>query len=207
MTLENSVQTSVSFGCQPQVRGRELEVRESSDSASERRLWDEFVRGADGAYHEQSVVYADDRTRLGVDHRRLVCREDGRVVGGVQVMIQKIPLLWRHGVVWHGGPVVINGRIDVAEALLSALDVLARRVRLAAITILPLPGRESLLGVIDRWGYDASSAWSGKEEMFRVSLDGDDADILARMSKKGRYHIRLAQRRGVEVERCDEDAL
>ena len=92
------------------------------------------------------------------------------------------------------------------DAALEALADLARRTRAATVTVEP-PGWGEQTGALR--SRLAGVGWSEVATVQPahttiVDLAGGFEAVLARMRPKGRYNVRLAGRRGVEVERVDD---
>jgi lipid II:glycine glycyltransferase (peptidoglycan interpeptide bridge formation enzyme) len=87
------------------------------------------------------------------------------------------------------------------QAVLGALEELARRLGALTVTVEPSAWAEDVPALTDRLG----PGWLRvppvqPSHTAVVDLAGGEAGVLARMRPKGRYNVRLAERRGVVVE-------
>jgi peptidoglycan pentaglycine glycine transferase (the first glycine) len=93
-------------------------------------------------------------------------------------------------------------------AALEALETLGARLGAASITVEPHAWSEDLLALGARLGPGwVAVAPVQPSHTALVDLAGGEAEVLARMRPKGRYNVRLAERRGVVVETLDRDRL
>ncbi len=105
------------------------------------------------------------------------------------------------------GPVIAGDAEQIWPDLLKEIDKAARRQR--TITVIIEPNEPlGLSGSFRDAGIVAGPAHLQPGRTVKVPLDDDDA-MLKRMHQKTRYNIRLAMRRGVEIERraSDDDSL
>lgn len=180
-------------------------IKDHPDSTETNAAWDHFLSTAPGGHHEQSSHFAAERAQSGFAYRRIVCLEAGEVIGGAQVLLRKMPGFGRIGSVFRG-PVVQGNRPETSKAILEGLDQLAKRERLVLLSVHCLPGQDETLSSLDRHGYQASSSWFEGEGL-AIPLDQTEDQILSVMKPKGRYNIRLAQRRNVIVKQADEESI
>ena len=99
------------------------------------------------------------------------------------------------------GPACAPGDGAAWAASLAALEELAARLRAVSITLEPSATGEDAPAVARELG----AGWERVDTVQPahtavVDLRGGEAAVLARMRAKGRYNVRLAERRGVEVE-------
>ena len=161
--------------------------------------WDHFVAGQPDGHHEQTSAFGEQRASAGFEVLRLKVLEDGRILGGAQVLVQHTPLgqfaqLLR-------GPLARDGHVGLLDEVIAGLGragaarcLFSLRVDLFAEQ---RAARERLIAA----GFTESQAWDGAHVSSSVHVEDSDDTILGRMSAKGRYNIRLAHRRGVSVRR------
>jgi lipid II:glycine glycyltransferase (peptidoglycan interpeptide bridge formation enzyme) len=97
---------------------------------------------------------------------------------------------------------------DAWEAVLEALDDLAGRLGAVAVTLEPSAWAEDVPGLVARLGpgWDPVPPVQPSHTAV-VDLAGDEAAVLGRMRPKGRYNVRLAERRGVVAVTVDDVPL
>ena len=162
---------------------------------AERGEWDAAVKALDGSVL-QSWAWGEWQYASGGYEVERIRVEGPQGTGLAQVLIS------RHGpeayLAW--GP-VLSGEDEaaVARELFAAVDeVLEGRQRPLTLTVepptpLPLAGSEEATGFVR-----GAKRWAINDRTVVVPLLDDEA-LLAQMSKRRRYDVRLGQRRGVVV--------
>lgn len=107
------------------------------------------------------------------------------------------------------GPACAPSDAAAWSAALAALEALAEATAAATVTVEP-PGwdedRDAVRDRLEVRGW-AEVATVQPAHTAIVDLRGGYAEVLARMRPKGRYNVRLAERRGVSVERLADPAV
>ena len=95
--------------------------------------WDGFLARTVGGDLVQSSAWARIKQTSGMEVHRVIVRQDGAIVGGVQLLARRVPIL---GAVAYApyGPVVAPGASDDAVALL--VEELRGFCRVAAVRAL-----------------------------------------------------------------------
>jgi len=161
--------------------------------------WNQTIL-AHGGHLLQSWEWGEFKLRHGWTPERVSVATDA---GGGHAQV----LFRRKGPVSLGyiprGPVLIGDAPRVWPALLREVDAAARRHR--AITVIIEPnGPLGLAGTYRDAGVVAGPAHLQPGRTVKVALADDDA-MLKQMHQKTRYNVRLAMRRGVEIERRPSD--
>jgi peptidoglycan pentaglycine glycine transferase (the first glycine) len=161
--------------------------------------WEELVKSSPGTGFMQSWAWSDFKAAQGQTVHRLGIYDGHTLRGGAMVYSVSspyAPLLLPHG------PVLPWGDKDAAAP--GAGLLMKRLEELSAVSGAPLARFEpllegevpSLLGKTSRAPLDLSPT-----PTLLVDITGEDEAILSRMAQKGRYNVRLALRKGVEVRR------
>ena len=161
--------------------------------------WDAAIL-AHGGHFLQSWEWGEFKRRHGWEPVRVsVQGSDGE--GHAQVLFRaKGPISLGYV---PRGPVIAGDTAAVWPELLREIDRAARRKRAISVIIEP-DGDLGLTGTYREAGVVAGPAHLQPGRTVKVAL-GDDAAILGRMHQKTRYNVRLAQRRGVEIEHRASD--
>ena len=147
--------------------------------------------------------------------RAIVYRRNGHIVGGLSLLLRRIP-----GTPWTlayapRGPVCGTHDRETISALLDAARALSRRERICLLKLdpdVPLADEEfrrimEELGCAlapESWDFDRIQP----QHLARLRLRGmTPEDVLRGMRQKTRYNIRLAERRGVTVRICGTQDL
>jgi len=160
--------------------------------------WDREVQSRPSAHFLQSAAWGDFKARYGWHVERVALGE-----GGALASVLSRPVLagmLRLAYVPRG-PVMDGARPSAFESSLASLELLARRRGCLVLKLEP-----------ELW--DADRLWAGEvlrrrgwrpgsPVQFRntvsLSIEREDAALLAGMKPKTRYNVRLAERRGVDV--------
>ncbi|MCC6643280.1 peptidoglycan bridge formation glycyltransferase FemA/FemB family protein [Candidatus Peregrinibacteria bacterium] len=133
--------------------------------------------------------------------------DEGRLVAGALVLKRALPMrkCWFYV---PQGPLVNYfdsegaGKVQM-EAILAFLRDLAKQEKAVFLRV------EPCLTVGWRWkelGFKGAHAHYQPENTLMIDLSGSENDILAQMKPKGRYNIKLAEKKGVEVKSVDGES-
>jgi lipid II:glycine glycyltransferase (peptidoglycan interpeptide bridge formation enzyme) len=168
--------------------------------------WDDFLETAPGGHHAQTSAWGRARASIGWMPIRVVVRQDGQVVGGAQMVRRPMPVGGNIGFV-HRGPVVAEGRPGLASLVLDELIAMGRARRVGYLVVQPPPGADWMIGELLPRGFRLGAFDIDMTATMRIDLRSDLEDLLSRMDKKRRQHIRSASTRGVVVRRGSEADL
>lgn len=172
---------------------------------SEFGLWDEFVKKHHLGMIQQLSAWGEFQAQ--VEGRGpfwiVVLESGGEVVGGCLVVRHALPkaLCWLYG---SRGPILDYGDVD-CEAMMEILTAEVRKIadrEKAVFWRIDPPvkvGFEGYFGEMRKVGFRVSSGGFQPQHTLMVDLRGTEADILAQMKQKGRYNIRLAEKKGVRI--------
>jgi lipid II:glycine glycyltransferase (peptidoglycan interpeptide bridge formation enzyme) len=164
----------------------------------ESQAWDAFVAGAPNGHFLQSWAWGEVKARHRWRPVRLALEDDDRVVAAAQVLFRS-----QRGVsvaYVPRGPVVPPDRADLYAPLLEAIHAEARRHRSFFLKVEPNDPLESGLGrYLRKAGFVKSRVTYQPRASLLLSLEGGGDEVFARLRKKTRYNIRLAEKRGVSV--------
>ncbi len=184
-------------------------ISTSVDIAAQNPEWDAFVAAAPGGHHTQSSLWAHVKQALGWEAVRIVLRERGTIVGGVQVLMRGIAPGCRVGFAPRG-PLVPEGDSQALRILLAALDDVGRDCHIRYLKLQPPAGRHDLLASLRCLGWTPSAMEAAPTATVSVELTAPEDEILRRMRRRTRETIRQAPRRGLVVREggeCDFDAF
>jgi lipid II:glycine glycyltransferase (peptidoglycan interpeptide bridge formation enzyme) len=187
----------------------------------DRDAWDGALHDLANPHVLQTWDWGALKERHGWQATRLLFRESGYDVGAATVLRRRLPFPPVSVLYVPRGPLVNWRNPTRAARALGALEQFARRTRAIFVKVDP-----------DVYYPDAAPAWttrpavapaiarlldvrgwrfSGDQIQFRntvlLDLDRDEEALLAAMKSKGRYNVRLARRRGVQVRDGDRSEL
>jgi lipid II:glycine glycyltransferase (peptidoglycan interpeptide bridge formation enzyme) len=184
-----------------EVGGYTVTISDQPDDAT----WDDFLEQAPGGHHAQTSAWGRARASIGWMPVRVVVRQDGRVVGGAQMVRRAMPVGGYIGFV-HRGPAVPEDRPDLTKLVLDELVRMSGADRVRYLVVQPPPGAGWMVDELRRRGFRLGAFDIDMTATVRLDLRSDLDDLLAGMDKKRRQHIRSASKRGVVVRRgCEAD--
>lgn len=179
-----------------------MQVREIKDA----KLWDEAIESLPHPHLLQSYQWGELKVHFGWHVVRLAVEEGGRVLGGAQVLLQRLPL-WCLAYV-PKGPCLTPDSQEALSLVVAAIHHVAKSEGAIFTRLEP------------DWPNEPASARRLLDQGFRVSrhplqprttltidLLPQEEEILSGMKAKTRYNIRLAARRGVKVREGGEEDL
>ena len=173
-----------------------LEVSVSRDGVDPE--WDAFLETRPDGCYQQSSLWANVKAAKGRKPLRLVVKDRGEIVGGVQALVRPLPLLGAAGYV-SKGPVIASGDPAVEEFVLDQLDRVARAEHVLSLKVQPPRSSESLVQRLLERGARPSTVTVTPLATWRLDLRQDPEGILAQMHRTARYNVRRAERKGVTV--------
>ncbi len=163
--------------------------------------WDGLVSDLPGSDVTQLSGWAGVRGSVGYRPLYVFAWRDGRLVGGAQVLMRRLPVIGTVGYVAYG-PLVAAGapRPAVVTALADALSRLARH-RLRALFVQPADGGDDVSRALLARGFRCSTAGVAPATTVRIDLSVDEDELRAGMSRRIRRWTGKWERCGVAVRR------
>ena len=141
--------------------------------------------------------------------------QDGAIVGGMSVLIRKMPGL-PYTLMYSGrGPVCDSGDRETLQALTAGMAELAKRHRAYGLKADPdiLSSDRGFVDTMKSLGWahhpgDKNFDGVQPNYVFRLDVAGkSEDDLLAGFHSKTRYNLRLSARKGVTVRQCGKEML
>ncbi len=141
--------------------------------------------------------------------------DDGKIVGGMSVLVQKIPMIGTALLYAPRGPVCDWHNRKIMDDLKRGADELAKKHRAHIFKIDPdiLDSDEAFASMIRSMGFSQVKGGEGFETIqarfnYRLYLEGRTEDeIFANLTQKTRYNVRVAQKHGVQIRVVGEEYL
>lgn len=175
------------------------------ESQVDNEQWDEYVASHPLGHHEQSSHYAETRQAFGIDCDRVTVRRGDRIIGGAQILTQRTPIGTLAAV--HGAPLAVDDDSAVLGEVLDELNQLACESRWCSLRVNTLLPHVASRQALQHAGLCQSHTWAGSHVSIVNSLEHSEEVLLRRMDKKHRYHIRCAERAGVDVQIGDAQSI
>lgn len=119
-------------------------------------------------------------------------------MAGAQVLVRSLPFVGRIGYVAKG-PVFGHFNVPILELILQGLKHLVRQQKICMLIVQPPRIHDALEHTLLSYGYRPSSLETSPTATTQLDLSLDADELLAQMSAKTRYNIRLGLRHGVSV--------
>ena len=149
-------------------------------------------------------------------HEAVVSRNaEGAIVGGISVLIQKIPLIGTSFLYAPRGPVCDLHDRAVLSDLMEGINVLAKKYKAHDFKMDPdIPASDGdFLKIMDEMGFKRKYGPTGFETIqcrfnYRLYLGGRSEDeVFMALTQKCRYNIRVAMKHGVEIKVVGKEYL
>lgn len=162
---------------------------------SEEHKWDEFIKTHPLSSIHQTSAWGRFRGKYWI----IVLESDDKIIGGSMIIHQELP----KGYCWlyaARGPLIQN---DQFSTLLEGLKPLAKKENAVFLRIDP-PISES----VKIPEFCETHSGFQPEDTLVIDLTQPEEEILKQMKQKGRYNVRLAEKKGVKIhESKDVDAF
>ena len=166
-------------------------------SASE---WDDFLSSYKDAHILQSSNWGELKIAFGWQVVRLVCPAPFHC--GAQILFRRLPFGFFSLAYIPKGPVGKDW-----SALWPEIDSLCRQRKAIFLKVEPDLWDDQASGIVQvgtSTGFQLSTHSIQPPRTLVVNLDGDEAEILARMRQKTRYNIRLSHKKDVIIRPFDD---
>ena len=175
-----------------------IEIDEVSPNA-----WDDFVAAAPTGHLLQSSSWGRLKCAFGWECGVVTLRRHDDIVAGAQVLFRPLPIIGRlRKTIAYvpKGPVIDYANSTLLSHLLRGLDSLCRQRGAVLLKVEPdEPADISLHHLLTAAGFQPSSHTVQPLGTMLIDLRQSPDAMLAQMSSKTRYNIRLAERKGVRV--------
>jgi lipid II:glycine glycyltransferase (peptidoglycan interpeptide bridge formation enzyme) len=176
--------------------------------------YEQFVMAHPAGGITQSVLWHDVKSNWL--HEVVVSRDtDGKIIGGVSVLAQMVPLFGTTLLYSPRGPVCDYHDVAVLRDLKSGIDVLAKKYKSYAYKMDPdiLDSDEEFVALAAGMGFKRFKGGDGFETIqarfnYRLYLEGrNEEELFANLTQKTRYNVRVAMKHGVEIRVVGEEHL
>jgi len=181
-------------------------ARHIAANAADDQRWDDFLATVPGGNHTQTSLWGRVKATMGWRAVRVVAERHDRVAGGAQILYRRIPAVGAVGYVSRG-PVLADDDSALGALLMDEVERTARTLGIRALAV-------QAPGTTDRWpaylaarGYVEADTQVAPRATVILDVRPEPDEILAAMTSKTRYNIRLSGRRSVAVREGGVDDL
>lgn len=176
--------------------------------------YEAFCQSSRFGQFTQSTLWYGVKNNWG--HEVVVSRaENGKIAGGVSVLIQKIPLIGTSFLYAPRGPVCDLHDRAVLRDLMEGVNVLAKKYRAHNFKMDPdtLASDEEFLRIAEEMGFSRKFGPTGFETIqcrfnYRLYIGGKTEDeVFMNLTQKCRYNVRVAMKHGVEIKVVGKEYL
>jgi len=176
----------------------EKDYRIQVSTETEDSAWDAFLVATPGGHHVQTSLWAQIKASLGWGVVRLIARQGGRIVAGMQILMRNWPIVGALGYI-SKGPVFASDDPALVELIVNELHKLARNYNIQHLTLQPPGSGKNLVQQLTDKGFRPTSVEVAPRATLVIDLSKDIGTLLAEMSSKTRYNIRLSGRKGIKI--------
>jgi len=161
--------------------------------------WNDFIKKIPQAHILQTPAWGELKSRYGWEPVWIIEENIG-----AQILFQKLPLGFQVAYLARG-PVCLDGSAFLSphwDKFQDKLDLVCRQRKAVLLKVEPDSWEGGAASRPD--GYLNSTHSIQPPRTILVSLEGTEEQILGRMKSKTRYNIRLAEKKGVRVNKLDD---
>ncbi|MEJ5200769.1 MAG: peptidoglycan bridge formation glycyltransferase FemA/FemB family protein [Anaerolineales bacterium] len=161
--------------------------------------WDAFVESHPHGQFTQTSLWAQVRAVQGWQPVRIIIKETGHIVAGVQILTRLVPFAGKVGVIWRG-PLYDFHQPALCGMIFEIISDLCKRLGVRFLA-LSLPSEDAnLTQVVGDFGFVKNLLGDIDSQCdIVVDLSSGLEQILARMSSKRRKVLRRADNRGIVI--------
>jgi peptidoglycan pentaglycine glycine transferase (the first glycine) len=175
----------------------------------DRERWNQAVAKLPQTHVLQSYEWGEFKSRHGWQPLRLLFLSGGEPVAAASVLLRRLP--WGPWAVMYvpKGPVLNYEDSDLVASVLARLEALATEQRAIFVKIDPdvEADRTDVREYLGQRGWRASWEQIQFRNTMLIDLRRAEEELLAAMKGKTRYNVRLASKRGVQVDLGGMDNL
>ncbi len=178
------------------------------------REYEEFIASHEKGHFMQSRLWGEVKNNWKWEG--IICRDDtGKIKGVMSVLIRRVPIFPFTLMYGCRGPVCDMHDRETVKELINGAKNLAKKHRSYELKLDPdiLKDDEESVKILKELGFSSTDHGKNFEGIqpkfvFRLNIEGKTEDeVLAQVSQKTRYNIRLATKKGVEVKLCGKEMV
>ncbi|MCB0195449.1 MAG: peptidoglycan bridge formation glycyltransferase FemA/FemB family protein [Anaerolineae bacterium] len=160
--------------------------------------WDVFLEMTPGGHHVQTSLWAQVKASLGWKAVRMIVSHRERIVAGAQFVLRPMPILGSVGYV-SKGPVFATKDQKLEDLVFQKMHQVVKSHHVQHLTVQPPDDGERFAKRLVDKGFRPGSMNVAPTATMLLDLSNDLDTLMAAMSRKTRYNVRLSQRKGITV--------
>jgi lipid II:glycine glycyltransferase (peptidoglycan interpeptide bridge formation enzyme) len=169
------------------------------EDATDHPEWDAFVERTFGGDLVQSSAWARLKQTSGMEVHRVVVRIDGAIVGGVQILARRVPLVGAIAYAPYGPVVAPDTPDDAVAQLIERLHEFCRFATVRALFVQLPQGGERLQARLKTVGFEPTEMDVAPSVTVRIDLERTPDQLLERMSKHTRRDVKQSFREPINI--------
>jgi lipid II:glycine glycyltransferase (peptidoglycan interpeptide bridge formation enzyme) len=168
----------------------------------DREIWNKFVADSPTSPVLQSFEWGEFKSKFGWKPIRIAIEDQGKIVAGISILKKQIPFSGFSMFYAPRGPIVDFSNRELFECLLAAVEDEADEQRAAYLKIDPaVPEAQAVvLDNLMSLGFVKAPKQVQPRATFQLDLSRGLDEILKSFEEKTRYNVRLAEKKGVQVQ-------
>lgn len=167
---------------------------------TDRIQWNDFVRNSPSGHVMQSWEWGEFKQAMGWQVDRIAIAQSGKIMGGAQLLLRRLPGIPFTIAYLPKGPVVDITNCEIVPPLLAAIHQIARRNRVIFLKIEPeLANLDQFHRLLTQHGFWPTRQTNQPRSTIILDLSQGEENLLAQMRPKTRQLIRRAKRNGVKI--------
>ena len=160
--------------------------------------WNRFLKSVPDSHHLQTTIWAELKSLGGWEADRLVLRQAGRIIGGLQLLHRQVSLLGRAGYVPRG-PVFASADERLPKLLMSALKNLAESKRVRYLMVQPPQCGADFVSELVAHGFTTTPFQTAPTATVLIDLQQSVDALRKNMRDSNRRSLRKAEASGLRV--------
>lgn len=168
-------------------------------------LWNKWIFQHPLAEIQQCSIWGDFQEKIPTRGKRWIVtlEENGKIIGGSQFILHKLPrnLSWLYAA---RGPLLNYERSDIQHQINLLTNTIKQATKADNVIFLRIDPPFTMDEKFPKIkGFHKTTAGYHPEHTLILDLAPPEPEILAQMKPKGRYNIRLAEKKGVNIRKSD----
>src|SRR4030042_3052027 len=164
----------------------------------EDREWDEFVEFEARGHFEQSSIWAQVKGEAGWEPLRILIRQNGEMVAGVQILVRGLPWFGKAGYI-PKGPLILRDDTILLPLVINLIKESSKTHRIRFFIAQAPHDRYDVDKFLLKEGFIRDHIFKVISATTHIDLTQSSDMLLSKMTKNYRYNIRFAERNGVMI--------